>query len=408
MYFEFFTAKKLIQGSESSKQGTGPIIAIAIGGIALGVAVMLISVAILSGFQKEIRQKVVGFGGHIQITSFELFQNLETKPIDRNQTFLDTLQQDPRIDHISVYANKAGIIKTDDEIEGVIYKGVSDDYKWDFFEDKLKAGKTVQYSKDQRSDSVLISQKMADKLKVEVNEKILLYFIQEGKLRPRKFTIAGLYSTGMEGFDDQFVVGDIQHIQRINKWDSSQVGGFEVNIKNYDHLYQLDDMIYDYIGLKLRTATIVEQNADIFAWLRLQDVNVYIIITLIIAVCGVCMTTALLILILDKTTQIGVLKALGANNWSIQKIFLIQAAYLVGKGLFWGNLLGMSLYFIQKYLKLLKLPEETYYLSYVPVDLEWWHWLLLNVGTLITCVLILMIPSRVIANISPVKAIKFD
>ncbi|KAB1062722.1 ABC transporter permease [Salibacter halophilus] len=407
MKFERFIAAKMIGERKSASSNTRPIIKIAIGGIAVGVAVMILSFAILTGFQSEIRQKVVGFGSHIQISSFDNAQGVDIHPISKNQDFYPAADSFRQVENIQVYATKPGILKTDDEILGIVFKGVGEDFNWKFFERNIEKGKIPRFGQN-RKDSILVSQHIADKMKLDVGDKIYVYFIRNEKPRPRRFFVSGIYKTGMGKFDELILLGDIKHVQSINGWDSTQVGGFEINLKDYESLQQTNDEVYNAIPYSLNATNIQEKYPDIFGWLELQDMNVVIIVILIILVSSINMTSALLIMILERTGMIGILKAMGSRNWSIRKIFLYNAMYLISVGVFWGNLIGIGIALLQEKLRFITLPEETYYISYVPINLDISHILLLNFGTVALCTIMLIIPSMVITRISPVRAIKFD
>lgn len=410
---ESFIAGRIIKTDArkdvSQKRATKPIIQIAVGGIAVGVAVMVLSISILTGFQKEIREKVVGFGSHIQVTSFDNSnRTVAVHPVSKNQDFYPHIDSLKEVQSIHVFAQKPGILKADDEISGVVFKGVGADFNADFFQRNMQEGRVPAYTDTARSDSIIISRHIADKMRLGVNDKLLIYFVQNNKPRPRRFFVAGIYQTGLEGFDNLVVPGDIKHVQSINGWDEDRVGGFEINLSDYKYLESMDRLIYENIPYEMKSETIIEKHPDIFGWLELQDMNVIVILILIILVSGINMTSALLVMILERTRMIGILKTMGAQNLSIRKLFLYVAAYLIAKGLLWGNAVGIGLVLIQKHFKLAKLPEESYYLSYVPVNLNWTDLLFLNIGTLVLCTAILIIPSYVVTRISPVKAIRFD
>jgi len=405
---EYFISKKIIKGDSHSKKITKPIIRISIIAIALGLIVMIVALSIVGGFQREIRNKVIGFGSHIQITSYDSQNTYEASPIELEQDFYPSLSEVEGIKHIQIYATKAGIIKTKEDIYGVVVKGVGSDFDWSFFNQKIIDGSSFLVT-EQNENSIIVSSHIATKMKLNVGDKMFLYFIQEnGQLRPKDFFIKGIYQTGMEDFDQLFVLADIAHIQKRNGWDENQVGGFEVLIDDYDDLDKMGTFVYDHIDYSLHATTIKELHPDIFGWLDLQDYNVHIIILLMIIVAVVNIVSALLILVLERTNMIGILKALGMPNWNVRKIFLYNATYLVLKGLIWGNIIGISLCLIQQQFGFLTLPEESYYVSEVPIDMDFINILLLNVGTLVVCVVMLLIPSYVISKISPVKAIRFD
>ena len=411
MNFELFTALKLIKSNSSDKNGRNsirPIINIALLGIAISVAVMIVSVAIVTGFQKEIREKIIGFGGHIQISSFQSTDGFEVIPISTDQPFYPELDTLEKVSNIQVYANKAGILKTKEEIIGVALKGIGSDFDWSFFKDFMVKGDTLSFNDSIKSNEVIISQKIASKMKLDTGDNFIVFFIQNSKPRPRKFTIKGIYSTSLEGFDELFILGDIRHIQKINGWKKNQVGGFEVNLKHYEDLDVVDDFIYNNIPFEYKTTTIITKNQNLFGWLSLQDINVSIIIGLMIFVSGINMASALLIMILDRTRMIGIFKAMGATNSSIRKIFLYIATYLMSVGLFWGNLIGLTIALIQKYFKIFKLSPETYYISHIPINIELSNIILLNVFTLILCLIMLIAPTYIVTRINTIDTIKMD
>ncbi|MGB0391385.1 MAG: ABC transporter permease [Salibacteraceae bacterium] len=411
MNFEFFTASKLIRSKSSDKRnrnGIRPIVNIALAGIAISVAVMIISISIVTGFQKEIREKIIGFGGHIQISNFQSTDGFEIIPISINQPFYPDLDTLEKVSNIQVYANKAGILKTKEEILGVVLKGIGNDFDWTFFKDYLVEGDTLVFNDSTKSNQVMISKKVATKMNLSVGDKFIVYFIQNNKPRPRKFTIKGIYSTSLEGFDDLFIIGDIRHIQKLNGWGQDQVGGFEVNLKHYKDLDEVDDFIFNNIPFEYKTTTIINKNQNLFGWLDLQDINVTIIIGLMIFVSGINMASALLIMILDRTRMIGIFKTMGTTNSSIRKIFLFIAAYLMTVGLFWGNLIGLGIALAQKYFKIFTLDSETYYISHIPINIDVWSILSLNIFTLVICLIMLIAPTYIVTRIKTVDAIKLD
>ena len=407
MNVEYFIAKRLVSAKEGNNRLSRPIIRIAILAIALSVAVMLISIGVVKGFKKDIADKVIGFGSHIQITAFSDNNSYETKAISKNQDFYPSIENEKGINHIQYFATKAGIIKTADEIHGVILKGVGSDFNRDFFKDNLVEGEVPIYNDTLTSSRVIISKKIADLLDLEIDEKLIMYFAQDPP-RVRKFVVAGIYTTELEEFDNLYVFGDIRHIQNLNNWGIDSVGGFEITIHNFDNLDALTQMVYEKIDYDLNAQTIKEINPQIFDWLKLQDINVNVIIILMLIVAGINIITALLILILERTKLIGILKAIGQNNWSVRKVFLYNASYLIGKGLFWGNLLGIGLCLLQKYFHLISLNPSTYYMNTVPIHLAFSDVLLLNSGAMLSCILMLIIPTYLITKITPIKAIRFE
>ncbi len=403
---EFFLANRLVSRSKGNFSWT--FVVIAITSIALGLAIMFIAVAILTGFKKEIREKVVGFSGHIQITKFAENSNFEPQPIDKAQPFYYKLKNTKEISHIQAFATKAGIIKTKEHIQGVILKGIGSDFNWNFFKDKMVEGRAFKVTENTRTDEVIISRKIANLLNLRLNDDLRMYFIVGNTPLGRKFKISGIYDTGLEEFDKLYVIGDIHHIQKLNNWAEGQVGGFEVFLKKFEDMDRMGVYVYHEIGFSLDASTIKMLNQQIFDWLDLQDINVLIILILIILVSSTTIISTLLILILERTTMVGILKALGMPNRGIRHVFLYNAMYIVGWGMLWGNLLAFTLCLLQKKFSLVALSEETYYVSVIPINLDIWNILIINAGTLLICYLIFIIPSLVISRISPVKAIRFS
>lgn len=368
---------------------------------------MTLSLAIVEGFQNEISNKVIGFGSHIQISKYDNLGRSSELPININKPFYPSITEKEGIRHIQVYALKAAILKTDQDNLGVVIKGVGEDFDWEFFEQYLIEGRSPMILDSVKSNEILISKSMADKLNLNIEEDLLAYFIQQPP-RIRKYTIVGIYSTGFSELDDQIAIGDIKHIQKINGWEQDQVGGFEILINDIQRLDELAEYVYQEIGFDLNAISIKEARMDIFNWLELQDMNVVVIISLLVLVCGIDIISALLIIILERTRMIGVLKALGSPNVSIRKIFMYNAIYIILQGLFWGNMIGLGMAILQSKYGFLSLPKEAYFIEQVPIKLVFSHLVLLNAGTLIICILMLIIPSNLVAKIQPSKAIRFD
>lgn len=406
MNTEQFIARRLIKGGPGSF--SAPVIRIAVISVALGLAVMIVSVAIVTGFQKQIRDKIVGFGSHIQIAKFDSNNSFEFEPISKKQTFYSLLSKTEGIKHIQVFATKAGIIKTAEQIQGVVFKGVGSDFDWSFFKDKLVSGKPFSTTDTTISNSVIISKNLADLLKIKVGDPLRMYFIIDNAARARRLQVSGIYNTGLGEFDLKFIFGDIRQIQKLNGWSSDSISGFDVYINNFADLDKMGKLVYREVGYDLNTKTIRELYPQMFDWLDLQDMNVIIILVLMVLVSGMAMISTLLILILERTAMIGILKALGARSINIRRIFLYNAAYIAGKGLLIGNVAGIGICLIQQYTGIISLPQESYFMSVVPINLSLVHILLLNAGTLIACTSMLVLPSFIIARISPVKAIRFD
>ena len=414
MNLPYFIAQRLIKGRREGTSFSRPINVIAIVGIAMGLAVMILAVAILTGFKQQIREKVVGFGANIQIMNFDSNISFETTPISDTQNFIPEIKLIPGIKHIQVFATKAGIIRTDEDIQGVVLKGIGKDFDWSYFKSNMVDGSVFTVTDTGRSDKVIISKKIADMLRLKTGDSFAMLFIQDPP-RMRKFTISGIYETSLEEFDKMYVFCDIKHIQRLNGWRDDQVSGFEVFINDFGKLDELTTAVRDAVGYKIaeeetkfKVTNIRTRYPQIFDWLNFQDINVIIIILLMLIVAGFNMISGLLILILEKTNMIGVLKSLGTEDITIRRVFLYQAAYLIGKGLFWGNLIGIGLAYVQLKTGIITLDPSSYYIKTVPVNLELIHIVLLNAGTMAAIIIMLLVPSQLISRISPVKAIRYD
>ena len=406
MNVEYFIAKRLFTAKEENNSYTKSILRIAILAIALSVAVMLLSVMVVTGFKNDISDKIIGFGSHITISSFSDNQSYETEPFQFSDSLYSLILENPEVEHISTFATKAGIIKTNNEILGVVLKGVSSDYDWTFFNNNLVAGKCFDLSDSIKTNLVLISENSAKSLELGVGDNLIMYFVQEPP-RVRKFEISGIYNTALVEFDKLIVMGDIKHIQSLNSWENSSVGGVEVVVNNFNNLDLITSKIYEKIPYDLNAQSIKEKTPQIFDWLDLQDINVSVILILMLIVGGVNMITALLILILERTKMIGILKTLGASNWSVRRIFLYSAIHLILKGLFLGNCIALGFAFLQKQFSIISLDPSIYYMNKVPINFNFLDIILLNVGTIIVCYLILVIPSIIITKIAPVKTIRF-
>jgi lipoprotein-releasing system permease protein len=409
--FEFFIARRIIAAKDYKSSISAPIIKIAITAIALGIIMMLISIATGVGLQKKIREKVSAFNGDIIITNFDTnFSNDSQIPISKNQEFYPNFNSVEGIRHIQVTASKGGVIRTETDFEGVVVKGVGTDYDWTYFQDFLVTGRLPIFTGDLNAE-VLLSTHLANRLQLQLGEKIVTFFLNDDSSktpRSRGFTIVGLYNSGFQQFDEQFMIADIRHIQQLNKWSENEIGTFEVFVNDFDEIIPIGNAVYNETSSTLDTMTIRDKYASIFEWLDLFDFNIFLIIGIMILVAGINMITALLVLILERTQMIGILKALGSSDWSVRKVFIYNAMYLIGVGLFWGNVIGIGLLVAQQQFKLFPLDPDTYYVTEAPVYLDMGYILALNLGTFLLCLLMLLIPSYIIAKISPVKAIRFE
>jgi len=429
MNFEFFISRRVAANGQQSFSRI--IIRIAAAAVALSIAVMITATSLIAGFKQEISSKIFGFWGHIHITDLDVGRSLlDAYPIHIKQSFypfLDTVRSVPYVEevtrfgttveqqrrtnkgirHIQTFALKPGIIKSKSEIEGIILKGVGKDFDWSFMSSYIKKGKAIERSDSTMSSDILISQQTADRLRVDVGDKFIVHFVEKGEQLKRRFNICGIYKTGLEEYDRKFALVDIRQIQRLLGWSENEVGGFEVFIEDIDDLLPIEDYIYGELPNDLNSETIRSKFPEIFEWLELQNINETVILSLMLIVAIINMMTALLILILERANMIGVLKALGTSNWSIRRIFLYYAAYIMIVGLFWGNFIGIGLCWLQDRFGFIQLDEANYYLSVAPVALNLWAIFLLNAGTLLITLAFLIIPSYLASTISPVKAIRF-
>jgi lipoprotein-releasing system permease protein len=408
--YELFIAKRIIAGKEHKNSISSPIIKIAIVAITLGIAIMLVAVAVSSGFQQKIRDKIAGFKGHIQITNYDNNNSdVSTVPIDINQEFYPNFKNINGIKKVQPYINKGGILRTPTDFQGIVFKGVNKDYDFSFFKEFLVEGRLPNYNQ-KRNREVLISKSIADRLQLKLNDTLQAWFESATAtgFKMRKPVIAGIYNTGFQEFDNNIILGDLKEVQRINKWKDNEVGGFEILLNDFDELQEKGNQVYSTIGATLNAVTIVDNFPAIFEWVKLFDNNVWFIIAIMVVIAGINMITALLVLILERVQMVGILKTLGSSNWEIQKVFLYNASYLIVRGLIWGNVIGLGLLLVQKYFKIISLNPETYYVSTVPVNINILHFILLNLGTLILCLLMLVIPSKIVSNIHPSKSIKFE
>jgi len=417
MNTELFISRRLFFEKSSKKLLSRNIIKIALVGIALGLAVMIISVAVVTGFKNEIREKVIGFGSHIQVINFDSNNSYETKAVSRKQSFLSGLNELDGVKTVQVFATKPGMIKTDDYIQGIVFKGVDDAYDWDFFKNNLVEGRLPELNDSARSNEILISKQVADLLQLNISDKVVLYFINEDESTPRmlQLDISGFYQTSLEEFDNLFVIGDLQQVQRLNNWQSDQISGFEVVINEFNRIDEIEqevrNTVLDYSRENdaiLRTTNITREYPQIFDWLNILDMNVWVILILMALVAGFNMISGLLVLILERSKMIGVLKALGSPNWSIRKVFLYLSVFLTSRGMLWGNIIGVAFIVIQKTFEVFKLNPTTYYVDMVPVNFSIIHLLLLNAGTVVATFLMLIVPSYLVSKISPDKTIRFD
>jgi lipoprotein-releasing system permease protein len=409
--YEYFLAKRIIGNKSYKSSVSAPIIKIGIAAIAISIIVMLIAIATGIGLERKIRDKAVAFNGHISISNFDSNESEGAQfPISKSQDFYPEFNSISGISHIQAVANKFGIIRTSTDFEGLFLKGVGSDYDWRYFKDFLVEGRLPIYT-NKYSSEVLISSYLADRLGFIIGDGFQMYFMKsDASKAPRiiKYDVVGIFNSGFEALDKTYILGDINHIQRLNKWSKDQIGHFEVFIHDYNDLDRLGNEVYAETPSTLNTMTVKQKYATIFEWIPIFTTNIYIILVIMIFVGAINMITALLVLILERTQMIGILKALGSSNRSIRNIFLFNASYLIACGLFWGNLIGLTILLLQKQFHFLTLDPSVYYVTVAPVYLDWRYVVLLNIMTFVLCLLMLLIPSFIISKISPIKAISFD
>ncbi len=405
MNIEYFIARKISVKAERTFSKL--IVRIAIAGVMLSLAVMMLSVAIIKGFKTEIQDKVRGFVGDVRVFKMDLNNSFELAPFIPDAATLKALKENPEVEYFQPYSTKPAIISANEEVEGINFKGIDETYNWDYINKHLATGRTINFTDSiKSSQEILISNYTANRLKLKVGDDFIMLFVQDPP-RPRKFKIVGIYNVGVEEIDKSFVIGHINVIRRLNNWKFNEVGGIEIGIKNFEKLDQVSNGIYENLELNLKSESVRSYFPNIFTWLSLLDVNTRVLLVLMMIVGVINMITALLIMILERTNMIGMLKAFGMSDLSIIKIFLYNAAYLVGIGLLLGNILGLGLGFLQKYTHVFHLDQGSYYLNYVPIEFHFTDVLLLNIVTLLICLIVLILPSLLVSKISPLKAIRF-
>jgi lipoprotein-releasing system permease protein len=403
--FAYFIANRIT--FKSKRTFSKLIVRIAIIGIMLGLGVMILSLAIVRGFKQEIREKIRGFSGDLQVVKFDLNNSYENSAFQADTNFVKKARANHLITKVMPFATKPGIIKANDEIEGVLLKGVDKNYDWSFFKKSLVAGRILDFTDTvEAKKELLISKVTADRLKLKVGDKILMYFVQE-RLRRRPFTIKGIFNFGIDEVDKTFVIGDVSLISRLNNWNPDEIGGYELKVADFGRINEAANAIDNLLPTKLKSSTVMDIYPTIFAWLGLLDGNTSVVLILMIIVAVINMISALLIMILERTTMIGILKAMGASNWVIQKVFLYNAFYLISLGMLLGNIFGFGIGLLQSQTHFLTLDQESYYMNFVPIQFNPWDMVLLNIGTLVICLLAMIGPSMLVTKITPVKAIRF-
>ncbi|MEG1563333.1 MAG: ABC transporter permease [Bacteroides sp.] len=414
MSLPLFIARRIYRDSNGDKQVSRPAVLIAMAGIAIGLAVMIVAVAVVIGFKNEVRNKVIGFGSHIQISNFDALRSYETRPIVVGDSMTAALSAYPEVAHVQRYSTKPGMIKTDEVFQGMVLKGVGPEFDARFFSEHLLEGELPAFSDSVPTNQVLISKSLATKLKLKLGDKLYTYYIRDN-VRARRLTIKGIYQTNFSEYDNLFLLTDLALVNRLNGWKPDQVSGVELQVHHYNRLedisYQIaadTDNKVDVFGGVYFVQNIQQLHPQIFDWLNLLDLNVWVILFLMIGVAGFTMISGLLIIIIERTQMIGILKALGANNFTIRQTFLWFSVFLIGKGMVWGNAIGLAFCLVQARFGLFKLNPETYYVDRVPISFNVLFFLLINVGTLLAAVLMLLGPSFLITKIHPANSMRYE
>ena len=415
MHFPLFIAKRLYSEQGDKRKVSRPAIHIATAGVAIGLAVMIISVCVVLGFKHTIRDKVIGFGSHIQVADFLTLQQMEQYPIVIDDSMIDVLKHIPDVAHVQRFAMKEGILKTDSDFLGVAFKGVGPEFDSTFIHNNMVEGSIPHFSDSVSHNQILVSQLMADKLHLKSGQRIFAYFFDNNSVRTRRFTIAGIYQTNLKKYDETIVFTDLYTAIKLNGWESDQASGAELSVNNFDNLDMVESRVIskvkgavDHYGETYSSATIKELNPQIFQWLDLMDLNVWIILALMLIVAGVTMISGLLIIILERTSMIGILKALGARNKTIRHTFMWFAVFIIGKGMLIGNVLSLGILALQQAFGIIKLDAQTYYVSTVPVEINALYIVALNVATLLISVFMLVAPSYLISHIHPAKSMRYE
>ncbi len=415
MNFPLFIAKRLYSDQGDKRKVSRPAIHIATAGVAIGLAVMIVSVCVVLGFKHTIRDKVIGFGSHIQVADFMTLQQMNQYPVVMNNSMMTVLKQIPGVKHVQRFAMKEGILKTDEDFLGVGFKGVGPEWDSTFIHQNMVEGSIPKFDDKASHNKILVSKLMADKLRLKTGQRIFAYFIDSKGVRTRRFTIAGIYQTNLKKYDEIMVYTDLYTAVKLNGWESDQASGAELTVKDFNKLQETEDILVqkvnrtvDHYGETYSSATIKDLNPQIFQWLSLMDLNVWMILALMLIVAGVTMISGLLIIILERTSMIGVMKALGARNKTIRHTFLWFAVFIIGKGMLFGNILGLGLLAIQRFTGIVKLDAQTYYVSTVPVEFNWILIVALNIATLLISVFMLVAPSYLISHIHPAKSMRYE
>lgn len=415
MKFALYIARRYSKDTRENRDLLSkPMMRIATFGVMLGMIVMIASVAIITGFKKQIREKVTGFSSHIQLVNRDMNRSYENAPVDNNWKSLNEIPNYEGVKSIHPFITKPGVIKKQDEIEAIVLKGIDSSYDWTFFEKYLIGGQRLFFKPDEKNNGIILSSYIARRLQLKTGDKVNMFFMQK-PVRLRRFVLKGIYKTNLKTYDELYALVDMRHLQKLNGWDANQYSGYEIKVNNFDKVLQVEQKISDRVALELnedheslRSISTLDMAPQIYDWLRLQNMNVWVILILITLVAGINMITGLLINILEKTNQIGLFKALGAADRQIFHIFLFNAGRIIGKGIIWGNIIGLALCFLQHQFGIIELDPDNYYLSKVPINFNWFYIVVLNIGAFLVNLAMMILPGMLIARIHPANAIRFD
>ena len=404
--FERFISHRFL--TDGNGRRSGSLTHIATASIALGVLVMILSVCILRGFQREIEQKVVGFGAHLVVKNYEVVDDYNSSPISRSRPEVQRIVATPGVAHLQCYAEKGGMVKTADQIHGILFKGVDSGYDTAFFHNNLISGHFPTLTDSSASNEILVSQRIADKLQLKLGDKVRTYFWQNDNYRARAFTISGIYCFDLADFDELYLVGDLRQLQRINGWTDDEVGGYEITLADFDRLPQVKQAVVEQLGYDLTLTDIREQNPALFSWLNLLNSNIWLILGVMTLVCVVAIISSFLILVFEKTSTIGILKVLGATNRSVKRIFLIKSTSIILRGIAIGDALALLLCWLQQQFHLIHLDRDSYSMAFVPIQLSVWTFIIVSLGTLVACWLSLLLPATFVTHVQPAKTVKVN
>ena len=406
MNFDRFIANNFLSKERGSM--SAPLVKIAVASIAVGVLVMIMSVSILRGFQNEITRKVSGFGSHIVVKNLQPSSTIGATPFETDSKTEERIKQVRGVTHLQSFATKGGMAKTEEQIHGIILKGMSRDYDTSFFAENIVEGRLFRFAEGAASNEIIVSSTITNKLMLKVGDKLRTYFWQNNNYRARAFTIVGIYNTDLTDFDQHYIIGDLAQVQRLNEWNPNEVEGYELTVDNFDHLKHIAYNVLSVIDYDLTCTTVVEQNPALFAWLNLLNSNIFLIIGIMILVCVVAIISALLIMIFEKASTIGLLKTIGATNRSVRNIFLIKSAHIIGQGILIGDAIAFALCWLQYRFHIIHLDSESYSMSFVPIELNAITFLLISLGSLAVCLAALLAPAAYIARIEPAKSLRFQ